>query len=74
MENDHQDNEEEMIHRNYIALSNLYIEMSDNPSREGFAYKEVSEMSDVTEENYPEGLEMLKDGAKDLETFDKLME
>jgi hypothetical protein len=31
-------------------------------------------MSDVTEESYPEGLEMLKDGAKDLETFDKLME
>ena len=37
-------------------------------------YKEVSEISDMTEESYPEGVEMLKDGAKDLENFDKLME
>lgn len=31
-------------------------------------------MSDVTEESYPEGMEMLKEGAKDLENYDKLME
>lgn len=43
-------------------------------SRGDFAYKEVSDVSDVTEESYPEGLQMLRDGAKDLENIDKLME
>lgn len=37
-------------------------------------YKEVSEISDLTEESYPDGVQMLKDGAKDLENYDKLME
>ena len=37
-------------------------------------YKEVSEISDLTEDSYPEGVQMLKDGAKDLENYDKLME
>jgi hypothetical protein len=37
-------------------------------------YKEVSEISDLTEESFPEGVQMLKDGAKDLENYDKLME
>ena len=58
----------------WLLSPNICIELSENPSREDFNYKEVSERSDVTEESYPEGLEMLKDGAKDLETFDKLME
>lgn len=31
-------------------------------------------MSELTEESFPEGLEMLKEGARDLENFDKLME
>lgn len=43
-------------------------------SKGDFAYKEVSDVSDVTEESYPEGLQMLRDGAKDLENIDKLME
>ena len=37
-------------------------------------YKEVSEISDLTEESFPEGVQMLRDGAKDLENYDKLME
>jgi len=37
-------------------------------------YKEVSEISDLTEESFPEGVQILKDGAKDLENYDKLME
>ena len=37
-------------------------------------YKEVSEISDLTEESYPDGVQMLKDGAKELENYDKLME
>lgn len=43
-------------------------------SKGDFAYKEVSDVSDVTEESYPEGLQMLRDGAKDLENIDKLMD
>ena len=43
-------------------------------SKGDFNYKEVSEISDVTEESYPEGMEMLKVGAQDLENYDKLME
>jgi len=43
-------------------------------SKGDFMYKEVSEISDMTEESYPEGVQMLKDGAKDLENYDKLME
>ena len=34
----------------------------------------MSDVSDVTEESYPEGLQMLRDGAKDLENIDKLMD
>jgi hypothetical protein len=46
----------------------------DKSSRGEFPYKEVSEMSDVTEESYPDGVEMLREGAKDLENYDRLME
>ena len=49
------------------------MELSDD-SKGDFNYKEVSEMSEVTEESYPEGLTMLKEGAKDLENYEKLME
>ncbi len=38
-----------------------------------FDYKEVSEISDITEESYPEGLSQ-RAGAKDLENYEKLME
>ena len=34
----------------------------------------MSEMSDVTEESYPDGVEMLREGAKELENYDRLME
>jgi len=37
-------------------------------------YKEVSDMSDVTEESFPDGMDMLNEGAKDLDNYDKLME
>lgn len=43
-------------------------------SKGDFPYNEVSEMSDVTEESYPDGVEMLREGAKDLENYDRLME
>jgi hypothetical protein len=43
-------------------------------SKGDFNYKEVSDVSDVTEESYPEGLQMLREGAKDLENIDRLME
>lgn len=31
-------------------------------------------MSEVTEESYPEGLSQMKEGAKDLENYERLME
>lgn len=43
-------------------------------SKGDFSYKEVSEMSDATEESYPEGLAQLKEGAKDLENYERLLE
>ncbi len=53
----------------------IYIEEEASFTSKGdFHYKEVSEISDVTEESFPEGLEMLREGAKDLENYDKLME
>ncbi len=59
----------------YILLTNSYEEEAlSEVSKGDFAYKEVSEISDVTEESYPEGLQMLREGAKDLENIDKLME
>jgi hypothetical protein len=42
-------------------------------SKGDFSYKEVSDISDVTEESYPEGLSV-RAGAKDLENYEKLME
>ena len=49
------------------------VELSED-SIGDFDYKEVSEMSEVTEESYPEGLSALKEGAKDLENYERLME
>ncbi len=46
----------------------------DQSSKGEFPYKEVSEMSDLTEESYPDGVEMLREGAKELENYDRLME
>jgi hypothetical protein len=31
-------------------------------------------MSEVTEESYPDGMSAMKEGAKDLENFERLME
>lgn len=42
-------------------------------SRGDFDYKDVSEASDVTEESIPDGLEMLKEGVRDLENYERLM-
>ena len=59
----------------FTSLADLIIEEALSSTSKGdFMYKEVSEISDLTEESYPDGVEMLKDGAKDLENFDKLME
>ena len=58
----------------YFRLLHILVPEFAESSKGDFAYKEVSEMSDVTEESYPEGLEMLREGAKDLENYDKLME
>lgn len=43
-------------------------------SKGEFSYKEVSDISEVTEESYPDGLGFLKEGAKDLENYERLME
>ena len=42
--------------------------------KEASEYREVSDLSDATEESYPDGLEMLKEGTQDLDNYDKLME
>jgi len=47
---------------------------NEHSSKGDFAYKEVSEMSDLTEESYPDGVEILREGAKELENYDRLME
>jgi len=39
---------------------------------EDFTYKEVSDISDVTEESYPDGLESL--AGQDLDNYNRLME
>lgn len=49
------------------------VEITED-SKGDFSYKEVSEMSDITEESYPEGMSQMKEGAKDLENFERLME
>lgn len=49
------------------------MELTDD-SKGDYSYKEVSDISDVTEESYPEGLSQMKAGAKDLENYEKLME
>jgi len=54
---------------------NLYLEVELTEDSKGdFSYKEVSDISDVTEESYPEGLSQMRAGAKDLENYEKLME
>lgn len=49
------------------------VELTED-SKVDFSYKEVSEMSEVTEESFPEGLSQMKEGAKDLENYERLME
>jgi hypothetical protein len=50
------------------------VEISEM-SKGAFSYKEVSEMSDVTEESYPDAMGgQLQDQAKDLENYERLME
>ncbi len=41
-------------------------------SKGNYSYKEVSDISDLTEESYPEGVDGLR--AKDLENYERLME
>jgi hypothetical protein len=43
-------------------------------SRGDFQYKEVSDISDVTEESLPDGMDVLASGRQDLDNYDKLME
>jgi hypothetical protein len=38
-----------------FSLINIEVELTED-SKGNFSYKEVSEISDVTEESYPEGL------------------
>jgi hypothetical protein len=51
----------------------IEVEISEESKGE-YSYKEVSEISDLTEESYPEGAEIFKEGAKDLENYERLME
>ncbi len=51
----------------------LEVELTQE-SKGDFSYKEVSEVSDVTGESFPEGYSQVKAGAKDLENYEKLME
>ncbi len=54
---------------------NLCIDVELTIDSKGeFSYKEISDMSEVTEESYPEGMAILKEGAKDLENYERLME
>jgi len=46
-----------------ILIRDPLEEALSEMSKGDFNYKEVSEISDVTEESYPEGMEMLKVGA-----------
>jgi hypothetical protein len=46
-----------------ILIRDPLEEALSEMSKGDFNYKEVSEISDVTEELYPEGMEMLKVGA-----------
>ena len=59
---------------NFFSTKNVLEEALSSTSKGDFMYKEVSEISDLTEESFPEGVQMLRDGAKDLENYDKLME
>ena len=59
----------------FTSFADCKIEEALSSTSKGdFMYKEVSEISDLTEESYPDGVQMLKDGAKELENYDKLME
>lgn len=51
----------------------LEVELTEDSKGE-FSYKEVSDISDITEESYPEGMSQYGAGAKDLENYEKLME
>jgi len=43
-------------------------------SKGNFSYKEVSDISDMTVESYPEGIPEFKEGANDLENYERLLE
>jgi hypothetical protein len=55
----------------YVLKDLLLIVEEPSQSNPDFSYKEVSEISDMTEESMPEGL-MMKPEAKDLDDFEKL--
>ena len=67
--------QEYVIEGNYFPVSheNIEVELTED-SKGDFSYKEVSDMSDMTEESYPEGLAQTKQGAKDLENYERLLE
>lgn len=48
------------------------MELTDD-SKGNFSYKEVSEMSDITEESYPDGQSHVE-GGNDLQNYERLVE
>ena len=51
----------------------IEIELTDD-SKGDYSYKEVSDISDLTEESYPEEFAQTKEGAKDLDNYERLLE
>jgi len=49
------------------------VEISED-SKGDFSYKEMSDISDLTEESFPEGMSVKDGGNKDIDNYDKLLE
>lgn len=59
----------------FVLLFMIVKDESNTGDVENFSYKEVSEMSEVTQESFPEGYIVSTRGAvEDLVDFDKLVE
>lgn len=58
---------------NFILILYIEVELTEDSKGE-FSYKEVSEISDLTEESFPDGVNMTNIGVKDLENYERLME
>ena len=50
----------------------IEVELTED-SKGAYSYKEVSEISDLTEESYPEGVSV-QGANKDIDNYDKLLE